>query len=161
MNAVHNGRNPCQLVSQKIRRARLYVLVVREQSLDFVNTMCQMVLSALIGGNGCTQRTAAGFLGHFDDVFLVLVGQDALFGIAIHASVKSVVLHSDFLLVVFRFALFGLFFFQNVADYCINSILLFFCKSLPDVRNGLFVLSGITRVFGISVLDFCFCRIAT
>nr|DAG09080.1 MAG TPA: hypothetical protein [Caudoviricetes sp.] len=146
MNLLHNYSDPALVTGNTLRGAGTQILEIREQALNIVNTMLELILLSIDLHSGA-QAAHALALGQIEDVHSIRMAQDIIPSILI---LKHIVLHGLVSsLVVFGFV-FGVFFivvipigvkpFHRGADQCVQNSPLLLGHTVNHVLDGLFAL---------------------
>ena len=152
MCLTENAVDPGLVSGNKFRCTGLHILILREQSLDAINSVLQSV-AALFSEDTHRGSEAAYIVGlcKCNDVLLICVGEYVL----VFLFVKYIVLHAISSFIIGVIAIFVI--FNSRSDYCVYSILLLFVESFKDFGNRLsFLLFFVFVVlhFFVSILFF-------
>ena len=154
MSLTENAIDPGLISGNKLRCAGLYILILREQSLDTSNSMLQSVAALFSEDLHCCSE-AAYIVGlcKCNDVLLISVGEYVL----VFLFVKYIVLHaiSSFIIgVIAIFIIFG--FASSHSDHSVNHVFLLFVESFKDFGNCLsFLFFFVLHFFVLFLLFIC------
>ena len=152
MSLSKNTIDPGLISGNKLGCARLYILILREQSLDAINSVLQSVAALFSEDLHCGSE-AAYIVGlcKCNDVLLISVSEYVL----VFLFVKYIVLHaiSSFIIgVIAIFIIFG--FASSHSNHSVNHVFLLFVESFKDFGNCLSFLFFFVLHFFVSILFF-------